>query len=212
MFGRPRITDSISISEMKHMREVEGMSNQQIADRLGISIGAVYNHLGKRPKEMTEKNLANKRCRKKNKLPVAESLPAAELPEMPRESFKERCERMAKACEPATHPLSETVHKHIDDELVYTARPEKLAKYAETSSLSAEPSSPYTKYKGDTKHRLPFPELIAVFGPETVRSYLRVALYANAVEHWDVQRDDMVKALEGLNKALNCSKEANVID
>lgn len=73
-------------------------------------------------------------------------------------------------------------------------------------------TTPYTSYKGETERKLPFPELIAVFGPDTVRSYLRVALYAGAVENWDVQRSDMVKALDTLNRATNRYKEEIVFD
>ena len=85
-----KLTDSISISELMHMREVEGLSNGEIARKLGCSINTIHAHIGSHPE--------GKRAKRKHKqLP---SLPEKQIPDMPRESFKERCERlMARADE-----------------------------------------------------------------------------------------------------------------
>lgn len=200
MFGRPKITNTVSIAEMMHMRE-EGMSNQQIANRLGISIGAVYSHIGKQPKEMTERNLANKKNRKAKQLPVAESLSAAELPEMPRESFAERCERMrkAEAGETSLDPtwIEKNAHKLIDDELVCTARPEKLAKYAETPSLTTE-EPPYIPNLSDR-----IDEMVSIFGKMVVIEYIRCRLYEMGMGYCPADRDGLLAKLNSLRGGVS---------
>lgn len=210
-----KLSKSVSVAELMHMREKEHLSNHDIAKRLGISVKTVYAYIGKQPAGMRKPWGSN---RKKDELPpLSEN---TEVPEMPHESFKERCERMANelhcnpthwvpdACAPTTAEIlavcEERRHSMIDEAVLKDDR--------ETPEPLTEKPVPYTKYKGEKKRNLPFPELIAVFGSETVRSYLRVALYANAVEHWDVEREDMIKALEGLNKILNCTREAIHID
>ena len=184
MFGRPRITDSISVSEMMHMRE-EGMSNQQIADRLDISIGAVYSHIGKQPKEMTEHNLANKKSRKDKKLPVAESLPAnTQVPELPRESFKERCERMANElhCNP-THWVPDVCAPTTEE--ILAAR-----KALPAEDLPRMPTPPLLSDRID--------ELVSVFGKMVVIEYIRCRLYEIGMIE-----DAVVVDREGLLTKLN---------
>lgn len=87
-----KLTDSISISELMHMREVEGLSNGEIARKLGCSINTIHAHIGTHPE--------GKRAKRKDKRKQLTSLPEKQIPDLPRESFKERCERlMAKADE-----------------------------------------------------------------------------------------------------------------
>lgn len=40
------LTSQISVSEMMHMRDADGLSNKEIASRLGCSITTVYNWIG----------------------------------------------------------------------------------------------------------------------------------------------------------------------
>lgn len=95
-----KLSDSISISELMHMREVEGLSNGEIAKKLDVHVSTIRGLIGAHPD--------GKRAKRKNKqLPP---LVEASVPDMPRESFKERCERlMAQADEktaqetPSTH-------------------------------------------------------------------------------------------------------------
>lgn len=87
-----KLTESVSVSELKHMREVEGLSNGEIARKLGCSINTIHAHIGTHPE--------GKRAKRKNKRKQLPSLPEKQIPDMPRESFKERCERlMAKEVE-----------------------------------------------------------------------------------------------------------------
>ena len=45
----------ISIESMRYMREEEGMTNKEIAERLGLSVATIYHYLGKMPPEMVRK-------------------------------------------------------------------------------------------------------------------------------------------------------------
>ena len=44
-----KLTDDVSMEELLQMRQ-DGMSNQEIANRLGVSKATVYRHLGAQPK------------------------------------------------------------------------------------------------------------------------------------------------------------------
>ena len=46
---RRKLTDDVSMDELLQMRQ-DGMSNQEIANRLGVSKATVYRHLGPQPK------------------------------------------------------------------------------------------------------------------------------------------------------------------
>lgn len=46
----------ISIESMRYMREEEGMTNKEIAERLGLSVATIYHYLGKMPPEMVRKS------------------------------------------------------------------------------------------------------------------------------------------------------------
>lgn len=80
-----KLSNSVSVAEMMHMREVEGLSNQEIAERLGTTKKTVYRYIGAQPTGL------RKKWTRKDKLPA---LPAAAnaLPEMPRKSFAQRLE------------------------------------------------------------------------------------------------------------------------
>lgn len=80
-----KLSNSVSVAEMMHMREVEGLSNQEIAERIGATKKTVYRYIGAQPAGL------RKKWTRKDKLPA---LPAAEqaLPEMPRKSFAQRLE------------------------------------------------------------------------------------------------------------------------
>lgn len=93
-----KLTESVSVSELKHMREVEGLSNAEIAKRVGCAVSTAIAYIGKQPVEMTKRNQMAGLRRVKELPPLTET--KTEIPDMPRESFKERCERlMAKADE-----------------------------------------------------------------------------------------------------------------
>lgn len=51
--GKRNLIDEVSINEMREMRELQGMSNQEIADALDVSYITVYKYIGKQPKEIS---------------------------------------------------------------------------------------------------------------------------------------------------------------
>lgn len=129
MYHKQKITDSVSISEMLAMRE-QGMSNADIAKRIGCTTSAVVKYIGKQPKEITR---ANHRGGRSAKLPVAESLPAeTQVPDMPRKSFAERCK------EALGEPMVLHTLKHD-----YAARKEaeELSKKLENFSPAGQPKA-----------------------------------------------------------------------
>lgn len=96
-----KLTDSVSISELMHMREVEGLSNGEIARRLGVHINTICKAIGPHPD--------GKRAKHKRPTRTAEKLPALpekQIPDMPRESFKERCERLMARVEESPAPIA----------------------------------------------------------------------------------------------------------
>ena len=87
-----KLTDSISISELMHMCEVEGLSNGEIAKKLDVHVSTIRGLIGAHPDGKRAK-------RKVKQLPTLPDT-KTEISDMPRESFRERCERlMAKADE-----------------------------------------------------------------------------------------------------------------
>ena len=51
MYARPKLTDSVSVSELLTMRE-KGMSNKEIAKSLDVSPATIYAYIGKQPPEL----------------------------------------------------------------------------------------------------------------------------------------------------------------
>ncbi len=47
-----KLLDDVTINELMTMREEQGMSNQDIADALGVNVQTIYNYIGKMPKEL----------------------------------------------------------------------------------------------------------------------------------------------------------------
>lgn len=105
-----RVSDSVSVSEMLHMRNVLGLSNGEIAQRVGCCTATVKRMIGVRPD--------GKKAKRKSKPlppPVVD-----EVPEMPRQSFRQRCEEVLGM--PEKVEVVETVvktrndlHKVLDD-------------------------------------------------------------------------------------------------
>lgn len=49
MWGKPKLLDSVSMNELLYMREVDGLSNSEIAEKLGVSSQCILNHIGPNP-------------------------------------------------------------------------------------------------------------------------------------------------------------------
>lgn len=196
-----KLSKSISVAELMHMREEEHLSNQDIAKRLGISTKTVYAYIGNQPKGMRKPWGSN---RKKAELPALTE--KTEVPEMPHESFKERCEKMAQR----HGTLAERAAGMIEDEgTKQTLMTEmKKAGFQPFSPLPDVGESPVEAVQKIPVARIErtshLPELVAVFGADAVRQYLRVALYDKGIPDCrTMTRADMLSALESLNKILN---------
>lgn len=87
---KQKITDTISVAEMLHMRNVEGMSNKEIAQRIGCAISTVIDHIGRQPREMTLKARKAGMLKFKREEP---STPVGE-PTKPHESFADLVARV----------------------------------------------------------------------------------------------------------------------
>lgn len=215
-----KLTDSISVSELMHMREVEGLSNAQIAKKLDCHISTVYHLIGKQPAEITRRNQMAGMRKVKELPPLTES--KTEIPDMPRESFKERCERLMVK----TDENIATVNK-LRDEIAQKA---SASPVVEATSEADKAREAHCKAPGKAAaedfninsalHRLGdialeahclneqakknsgiISELLAVFGPDIVRDYLRVSLYAMGIPYCrELKRDHLLTALKLLNK------------
>jgi hypothetical protein len=120
-----KLGKSISVAEMLHMRNEEGLSNGEIAKRLGCTTNTVIRYIGKQPHGVRKPWGSN---RKKDELPALSE--NTEVPEMPRKSFAERCE------EALGEPMVLHTLKHD-----YAARKEaeELSKKLENFSPAGQP-------------------------------------------------------------------------
>lgn len=186
--NKPSTLKSVSISEMLHLREEEGLSNQEIAEKIGCSYNTVNRHIGPAP---------FKKLGKKRKSP---SLPATELPEMRRESFKERCERMANElhCNP-THWVPDVCAPTTEEILAAApSLPENICKtdanLIEEAILTSKDRineavksvvDGFNYYNATVSREKPtvsllsdrIDELVSVFGKMVVIEYIRCRLY-----------------------------------
>ena len=201
MYHKQKITDSVSISEMLAMRE-QGMGNADIAKRIGCVTSAVVKYIGKQPKEITR---ANHRGGRSAKLPVAESLPAAtQVPDMPKESFAERCERLYKRAHADIMPAEEkpALAKLPEEEVVSEPTTSEIAREV-LSSLECVPEE---KANPKTIHKLSdhIDEMIAVFSPITVGEYIRVRLYELGMveDTMMIDREGLLAKLSELRKGV----------
>lgn len=199
------MTDSVSISELMHMREVEGLSNGEIALRLGVHPNTICKPTGPHP---DGKRAKYKRHARAEQAPPA--LPENKVVEVdqPKRSFVERCEA-------ARQKAEKTLIEAIKEEPVF-AKLQKMASAGPDGEAPSEAdkareahckemanSTPYTTYKGtdNTESRSPLHELLAVFGLAAVRDYLRVSLYAMGIPYCrEVKREHLLTALKTLNE------------
>lgn len=195
----------VSVSELMTLRE-QGLTNQQIADRLGVSYITIRRAISPQPD-----GLKAKPKRKAAPLPPVGNTP---LPDMPHESFAERLEKAyIKKCEEngwpnslsATETTSPIPSGPVGETSVRadgeTGSEADRAREAHMKLIEEIHDAPYTSYKEAAQTRQsPVHELLAVFGTKTVRAYLKVALYAygnpsvNLMNH-----DELLSALKTLN-------------
>ena len=106
------VKDSEIVGEMLHMRNVLGMSNGEIAERIGCCSLTVRRAIGPHPE-------GKRRARRKKEIPLPPPV-LDKVPEMPRQSFRQRCEEVLGM--PEKVEVVETVvktrndlHKALDD-------------------------------------------------------------------------------------------------
>ena len=187
-----KLSNSISVAEMMHMREAEGLSYADIAKRLGISSKTVYAYIGKQPSGMRKPWGSN---RKKDELPA---LPEnTEVPEMPHKSFKERLEEMGN--------FKPFVTEEEADAQVPTS---PVGKYRIKPMVPVEPlwrddedgqeMPENRKVNADGNSHIP--ELVAVFGQDAVITWLKVSLYDMGIPDCrPMNRQKMLEKLKTMN-------------
>lgn len=206
--NKPSILKSVSISEMLHMREM-GLSNAEIADKVGCSYITVNRHIGRAPFKKSRSD-----NRKVKQLPPVGNNP---LPEMPHKSFAQRLEESyGKYCK--DHGLTnslETAEKFTllkrdmppepvakiveDNDIVSTPAEEKPCTPADLARESHERKMAEMNAVG-TEERTHIPELIAVFGTEAVTAWLKVSLYDMGIPDCrPMSRQKMLEMLRIMN-------------
>lgn len=200
--NKPSILKSVSISEMLHLRE-QGLTNGQIADKIGCSHATVIRHIGKAP------FVKPGRGRKKKGIDALGLLPVGDKPiiEIPHKSFAERCEEMRKRGEETGKKvtMTENLHKEIPK-----CSEADIARVAHRRALGF-PSPEYCiRFPAGEKHTVCkvsdyVDELVAVFGWLTVRGYLRCRLYELGLTHDAavVDKDGLLEALKSIDKGGN---------
>lgn len=200
------ILKSVSISEMLHMREM-GLSNAEIADKIGCSYSTVNRHIGGAP--FVKPGIGRK---KKGidalGLPPAGNTP---IPEMPRKSFAERLEEAyGKYCEDngLTNSLEsankftmikrdgpiEPVAKIVDVPLSAPFADGEHVNAADLARMSHMQELEKTKVSNDHTH---IHELVAVFGEQAVATWLKVSLYDMGIPDCrPMTRQKMLEALK----------------
>ena len=99
------ITQSVSVGEMLHMRNVLGLSNGEIAEKVGCSALTIRRAIGPHPE-------GKRRARRKKEIPLPPVL--GKMPEMPRQSFHQRCEEVLGMPEVKADVLETTVKTKAD--------------------------------------------------------------------------------------------------
>lgn len=210
--NRPSILKTVSISEMLHMRE-QGLSNAEIADKIGCSYMTVNRHIGRAPFVKPGRG-------RKRKESDAIGLPPGgnnPLPEMPRKSFAERLEESyGKYCK--DHSLTnslETAEKFTM--LKGDIPPEPVVEIVEDNNIVSVPAEGKPCTLADlarkaherkmaelsaagTEDRTHIHELIAVFGAEAVTVWLKVSLYNMGIPDCrPMNRQKMLETLKIMN-------------
>lgn len=202
--NKPSILKSVSISEMLHMREM-GLSNAEIADKVGCSYITVNRHIGRAPFVKPGRG----RKKKENDtlgLPPVGNNP---LPEMPHKSFAERLEEIYKKPAPVgTVKVLEEAREDIERKLendVVAQQPllipadEKPCTLADLAREAHERKMAEMSAVG-TEERTHIPELIAVFGTEAVTAWLKVSLYDMGIPDCrPMSRQKMLEILKNMN-------------
>lgn len=202
--NKPSILKSVSISEMLHMRET-GLSNAEIADKIGCSYNTVNRHIGRAPFVKPGRGRKKKDSDTLGLPPVGDQA----LPEMPRKSFAQRLEESYKKPVPVgTVKLPEEVQEDIERKLengVVTQQPLRIPADEKPCTLAdlareAHERKMTEMNAGGTEDRTHIPELIAMFGSEAVTAWLKVSLYDMGIPDCrPMTRQKMLEMLKIMN-------------
>ena len=201
--NKPSILKSVSISEMLHMRDA-GLSNAEIADKIGCSYNTVNRHIGKAPFVKPGRGRKKKESNTLGLPPVGNK----PIPEMPHKSFAERCEELYKK----TDNVMKAVDEHRKDaekmlcaehqpvgspqEQTMLPNPANVAREAHMKAME-KVSTPYATHKEEPS---PIPELIAMFGSDAVTAWLKVSLYNMGIPDCrPMNRKKMLEMLKIMN-------------
>lgn len=190
-----KLAESVSISELKHMREVEGLSNAEIVKRIGCAVSTMIAHIGKQPVEMTKRNQMAGMRKVKQEEP---STPVGE-PTKHHESFADLVTRVK---------AEAAVEKNKKELGLSNAEPEPEVMKAvvleekQPCRLEDLAREAYMKREKEQKERAAeiIPELVEVFGQQMVRHFLKVNLYFCGIPYcYELKREVMLEALKKLN-------------
>lgn len=202
--SKPSILKSVSISEMLHLRE-QGLTNGQIADKIGCSQATVIRHIGKAPfRKSREDN------RKAKPLPPVGDMPIIEIPH---KSFAERLAESYKKPVPVgtveiPEKTQEDINKKVEAPVREVADPSILPKPYVISDGSkpltladiarkAHQNAIAETAKPAEDH---IPELIAMFGHDAVTTWLKVSLYNMGIPDCrPMNRQKMLEMLKIMN-------------
>lgn len=202
--NKPSILKSVSISEMLHMREM-GLSNAEIADKIGCSYITVNRHIGRAPFVKPGRGRKKKDSDTLGLPPVGNN----PLPEMPHKSFAQRLEESYKKPVPVgTVKIPEKVQEDIEHKLekgIVIQQPlripadEKPCTLADLAREAHERKMAEMNTDGAAEHNR-IHELIAVFGEQAVATWLKVSLYNMGIPDCrPMSRQKMLEILKNMN-------------
>lgn len=206
--NKPSILKSVSISEMLHMRAA-GLSNAEIADKIGCSYNTVNRHIGRAPFVKPGRGRKKKDSDTLGLPPVGDQA----LPEMPRKSFAQRLEESyGKYCK--DHSLAnslETAEKFtmlkgdippevvVENSIVRIPAEEDPRTLADLAREAHERKMTEMNADGAAEHNR-IHELIAVFGEQAVATWLKVSLYDMRIPDCrPMNRQKMLEMLKIMN-------------
>lgn len=203
----------VTISELLHLRE-QGMTNAQIAKKVGVTSRTILNHIGPQPKKLHKKPGP-----KAKPLPPVGDKPIIEIPH---KSFAERCEEVLHKPDTEkkkvvlaenlvlperTYAPDRDIHRFSVLPKVETAKeallrvPEDLnPRNLAVLAREANERKMAERATADAEDRTHIPELIAMFGPDAVTAWLKVSLYNMGIPDCrPMSRKKMLEMLKIMN-------------
>lgn len=198
-----KLSKSISVAELMHLREVEGLSNGEIAEKIGCHINTVIKYIGKHPDGKRKK----RKVRAKEPPKTLSDFEAMKYERA--KSFKERLEESYKRPVPVgTVKIPETVREDIERKLengVAIQQPIRIPAEEKPRTLADFAREAHERKMAEmnavgTEDRTHIHELVAVFGAEAVTTWLKVSLYNMSIPYCrPMTRQKMLEMLKNMN-------------